>query len=73
MIRCPICKTEAEEVDRGAFEGLGFDCKFHGRFRVSGIVLTQRKQHTRKQWERALVLARARASETMPLISSELL
>ena len=72
-IRCPICKAEAEEVDRGAFDGLGFDCKFHGRFRVSGTVLTQRKRHTRKQWEHALMLARARASETTPLISSELL
>ena len=51
-----------------------WDCrKFRGRFRVSGTVLTQRKRHTRKQWEQALMLARARASETTPLISSELL
>lgn len=73
VVGCPICKTEAEDVDRGAFDGLGFDCKLYGRFRVSGTVLPQRKRHTRKQWEHALMLARARASETTPLISSELL
>jgi hypothetical protein len=73
VVRCPICKADAQEVDQGAFDGLGFDCKFHGRFRVSGTVLKQRKQHTRKQWEHALMLAKARASETTPLISSELI
>jgi hypothetical protein len=72
VFRCPICKAEAQEVDQGAFDGLGFDCKFHGRFRVSGTVLHQRKQLTRKQWEHALMLAKARAATT-PLISSELL
>ena len=35
MIRCPICNSEAEEIDRDIFEGVGYDCKFHGRFRVS--------------------------------------
>jgi hypothetical protein len=73
VTRCPICKSEAAEIDRGLFDGIGFDCKFHGRFRVSGTVLAQRKKWTRRRWEHALMLARARASETMPLISSELL
>jgi hypothetical protein len=59
VLRCPICKAEAEEVDRGAFDGLGFDCKLHDRFRVSGTVLAHRKGHTRRQWEKALMLARA--------------
>jgi hypothetical protein len=73
-VRCPICNSEAAEIDRGLFDGVGFDCKFHGRFRVSGTVLAQRKGRTRRQWEHALMLARARASETTtPLISSELL
>ena len=72
-VRCPICKSEAAEIDRGLFEGIGFDCKFHGRFRVSGTVLAQRKGHTRRQWEHALMLARARTSNGPPLISSELL
>jgi hypothetical protein len=65
--------SEAAEIDRGLFDGAGFDCKFHGRFRVSRTVLAQRKKHTRRQWEHALMLARARASEALPLISSELL
>ena len=73
MTRCPICNSEATEIDRGLFDGMGFDCKFYGRFRVSGTVLAQRRGRTRKQWEHALMLARARASGGLPLISSELL
>ena len=73
MTRCPICNSEATEIDRGLFEGMGFDCKFHGRFRVSGTVLAQRRGRTRKQWEHALMLAKARATDGRPLISSELL
>ena len=37
MVQCPICKSAAEEIDRGLFEGTGFDCKQHGRFRVSPV------------------------------------
>ena len=73
MTRCPICNSEATEIDRGLFEGMGFDCKFHGRFRVSGTVLAQGKKHTRKRWEHALMLAKARVTDGPPLISSELL
>jgi hypothetical protein len=73
LVRCPICKAEAEEIDRGLFEGTAFDCKFHGRFRVSGTFLAQQKKRTRRQWEHALMLAKARASDALPLISSELL
>ena len=75
MVRCPICKAEAEEIGRGLLDGgsPGFDCKFHGRFRVSAIVLAHRKLRTRRQWEHALMLAKARASDALPLISSELL
>ena len=72
--RCPVCNSEAAEIDRGLLDSVGFDCKFHGRFRVSGTLLAPRKARTRRQWEHALMLARARASETRtPLISSELL
>ena len=60
MTRYPICNPEAEEIDRDIFEGVGYDCKFHGRFRVSGTVLAQRKRRTRRQWEHALMLAKAR-------------
>ena len=73
MTRCPICKSEAAEIDPGPFNGVGFDCGFHGRFRVSGTVLAQGKRRTRRQWEHALMLAKARVTDGRPLISSELL
>ena len=72
-VRCPICNSEAAEIDRGLFDGVGFDCRFHGRFRVSGTVLAQGTRGSRRQWEHALMLAKARASDGPPLISSELL
>jgi len=48
VTRCPICKSEAAEIDRGLFNGVGFDCRFHGRYRVSGTVLAQGKRRTRR-------------------------
>jgi len=60
LVRCPICKAEAAEIDRGLFDGAAFDCKFHGRFRVSGTILVERKKRTRRQWEHALMPAKAR-------------
>ena len=36
--------------------------------RFSGTILAQRKGRTRKQWEHALMLARARASDDCPLL-----
>ena len=73
MTRCPICNAEAAEIDRGLLDGIRVDCRFHGRFRVSGTVLAQRKGRTRRQWEHALMLAKARVTDGRPLISSELL
>jgi len=37
MTRCPICKSEAAEIDRGLFDGVGFDCRFHVRPSPSGL------------------------------------
>ena len=71
MTRCPICNSEAGEIDPGPFDAAGFDCRFHGRFRVSGTVLAQRKRRTRRQWEHALMLAKARASDALPLIRAD--
>jgi hypothetical protein len=65
MTCCPICNSEAGEIDRGLFDGVGFDCRFHGCFRVSGTVLA-RKERTRRQWEHALMLAKARTSDAPP-------
>ena len=55
MTRCSICNSEAGEIDRGHFDGVGFDRRFLGRFRVSGTVLAQGKERTRRQWEHALM------------------
>jgi hypothetical protein len=52
--------VQASEIDRGLFDGAGYDCKFHGRFRVSRAVLAQGKKRTRRQWEHALMPAKAR-------------
>ena len=31
MTRCPICKSEAAEIDRGLFDGIGVDCRFQNK------------------------------------------
>jgi hypothetical protein len=62
MPQCPICKSEAEEIDLGLFDGAGFSCKRHGEFRVAGSVFKESRARTRQQWENALVLAERRAA-----------
>ncbi len=44
-----------------------------GGDRVSGTVLAQGTRRSRRQWEHALMLAKARTSDGPPLIGSELL
>ena len=71
MPQCPICKSEAEEIDLGLFDGAGFSCKRHGEFRVVGSVFKETRARTRQQWENALVLAERRAAlGTRPLITT---
>jgi hypothetical protein len=62
MAQCPICKSAAEEIDRGLFDGTGFDCKQHRRFRVAGTVikLMESNEWTRRAWENAVMVAKAR-------------
>jgi hypothetical protein len=68
MPQCPICKSEAEEIDVGLFDGAGFSCKRHGEFRVAD---KESKERTRRQWENALTLAERRAAlGTRPLITT---
>jgi hypothetical protein len=72
MPLCPICKSETEEIDLGLFDGTGFDCKTHGRFRVAGTVFAENKERTRGQWENALTVAkRAAPAGALPLIKSD--
>jgi hypothetical protein len=76
MAQCPICKSAAEEIDRGLFDGTGFDCKQHGRFRVADTVirLMQSIKWKRRAWENALMLAKgAAAPGALPLIKSDYL
>ena len=71
MAQCPICKSAAEEIDRGFFDGVGFDCRRHGRFRVTGpvIKLMESNEWTRRAWENALMVAeRAAKLGDLPLI-----
>ena len=60
MAQCPICKSAAEEIDRGFFDGVGFDCRRHGRFRVTGTVI---KLMEGDYWQRSRELPMAKDSK----------
>jgi hypothetical protein len=51
MAICPICKSDAEEIESGFMDGKTFRCAKHGEFQVSDSV----------QWEAALKHAAWRA------------
>jgi hypothetical protein len=59
---CPICDTDAEALPvTGDFEG--FNCPAHGKFEVSGTVMSLRKGTADvPMWEKALQRAKARAA-----------
>jgi hypothetical protein len=61
MANCPICKTEAGQLDRIG-DAIGFDCPRHGKFKVASSVLAQAstKDASSEQWERALQKATAK-------------
>jgi hypothetical protein len=40
---CPICKSEAEAINVGMFDGVGFRCKTHGEFEVADSALAMHK------------------------------
>jgi hypothetical protein len=61
MIVCPICRSPAEEIDPGTFDGSAFRCKHHGDFEVSHSVLATEAAADPDQWEIALNKARGRA------------
>ena len=41
MATCPICKSEAEEIEPGTFDGVWFRCLKHREFGVSDTVLSK--------------------------------
>jgi len=61
MNTCPICGSDAGELDRTG-DAEGFDCRYHGKFKVSGTVLVTKEAADRHQWEDALQKARDRAT-----------
>jgi|GEM_PF-1477073 hypothetical protein len=61
MVTCPICKSEAEEIEPGTFDGMWFRCLKHREFGVSDRALKTRKNAEPEQSERALKKAIERA------------
>lgn len=74
MAVCPICETEAKELD-GIGNAKAFDCPKHGRFKVASTVFVLesagRERTDRGQWEAAFKKAKEKAkSGTWPLITT---
>jgi hypothetical protein len=72
-VRCPICKSEAEAINVGLFDGVGFRCKAHGEFEVADSALAMHKDTEATRWEAALRSAKDRAKatqETWPRITT---
>ena len=70
---CPICKSEAEAINVGLFDGVGIRCKTHGEFEVVDSALAMHKDTEATRWESALRNAKDRAKatqETWPRITS---
>jgi hypothetical protein len=61
MVTCPICKSEGEEIEGDAFDGMWFRCLKHREFGVSDTALKTRKNAEPEQWERSLKKAIERA------------
>jgi hypothetical protein len=69
---CPICKSEAEAINAGLFDGVGIRCKTHGEFEVADSALAMHKDTESTRWEGALRSAKDRAKaaqETSPRIT----
>jgi hypothetical protein len=60
-MQCPICKSEAQELERGFFDGYALKCPTHGEIEFSDTVRTTRMNEPRDVWERAHTNARERA------------
>ena len=72
MATCPVCKSEAEEIEPGTFDGVWFRCLKHREFGASDTALKTRKDAEPEQWERALKKAIERAgAEKRPKITDD--
>ena len=61
MATCPICKSEAQEIELGFLDGKTFRCTKHDDFDVSDTALTTRMNAGSDEWEAALKKATSRA------------
>jgi hypothetical protein len=61
MINCPICGSVGTGLARTG-DAEGYDCHTHGKFKVSGSVLSSESYSNagREKWESALVRAKSR-------------
>ena len=59
---CPICGSEAEEIDQGTFDGTAFRCKTHGEVEVTYDALFENRGASPEQLERAFQVAWTRAA-----------
>jgi hypothetical protein len=67
MTHCPICGSEAAELDRTG-DAEGYDCARHGKFKVSRTVLRTERNSDQTRWEGALQKAKVRAGSARPMI-----
>ena len=61
---CPICGSEAVEIDQGTFDGTAFRCKTHREVEVTYDALHVNRMASPEQWERAFQVAWTRAAAT---------
>jgi hypothetical protein len=67
---CPICGYEAKVLDPTGYSS-GFDCSRHGRFKVSGSLMSSTNHFTQVQWAAALEKAKTEAKPgELPIITS---
>jgi hypothetical protein len=66
MNQCPVCKSDAEELNQGLFDGHAIKCTTHGEIEFSDSVRVERWNEPRGAWERALTKARMRGIKSSP-------
>jgi hypothetical protein len=60
---CPICASQAQEIEPGAFDGYTIRCLGrHGVFGITDTAMTTRIGASQDEWEGALKRARARTT-----------
>jgi hypothetical protein len=58
-MKCPICGSDAEQIEKGMGDFITLRCPNHGEFQFSYTIIVEPPRNA-KQWELALVRARQR-------------